>query len=554
MHAVRLLPLATLVACAARAPAPASAHAPVAPVLVAATPRPAADGVTELADLVHGERRTPVAWHPLAREGVSYGDGPPFGALIDANGETFAAEKDRETCFYPDYNGVLQAHGATWMLTHFECAPAALYVSRLERAAAGWEVVDSRPAPHPTEGPLNQLCSGDVTAWGTLLSGEEYETDMSPVPDSGREDYSWYEGWIRQVADAPPPSGYANGWMVETEVLDAAGVTASTRRLAMGRFSHELGLVMPDDRTVYLTDDGGWGMFSRFVADRPGDMSSGRLYAARLDWEGQLGAGEPVGLSWIDLGHADEATLRAALPTVRYDALFDQRPLTDAGCEEGFTAYRNPHGEDACLQVREGQEVLASRFETRRFAATRGATVELEKAEGLAFDPVGHRLYLALTRFARGALADDPSADDHVRLPAQGCGAVLAFDLPADGADAWSAGAGRVELAGVGEDEESCALPGISGPDNLTWADGLGVLLIAEDTDRAPNRLWAWDGAELLPILAAPPRPAEGRMSEVSGLSWVELDGQGWATISLQHPGGQPAAVGLVGPFPASSP
>ena len=40
--------------------------------------------------------------------------------------------------------------------------------------------------------------------------------------------------------------------------------------------------VMPDKRTVYITDDSTNGMFLKFVADAAGDLSSGRLYAAKM--------------------------------------------------------------------------------------------------------------------------------------------------------------------------------------------------------------------------------------------------------------------------------
>ena len=47
----------------------------------------------------------------------------------------------------------------------------------------------------------------------------------------------------------------------------------------MGRYSHESAEVMPDQRTVYLTEDYDPGFFWKFVADRPRDLSTGKLYA-----------------------------------------------------------------------------------------------------------------------------------------------------------------------------------------------------------------------------------------------------------------------------------
>ena len=40
--------------------------------------------------------------------------------------------------------------------------------------------------------------------------------------------------------------------------------------------------VMPDQKTVYSTDDGSNTGFWKFVADKAGDMSSGTLYGAKF--------------------------------------------------------------------------------------------------------------------------------------------------------------------------------------------------------------------------------------------------------------------------------
>jgi hypothetical protein len=40
--------------------------------------------------------------------------------------------------------------------------------------------------------------------------------------------------------------------------------------------------VMPDRKTVYTTDDGANVGFFQFRADRPGDLSSGSLWAAKM--------------------------------------------------------------------------------------------------------------------------------------------------------------------------------------------------------------------------------------------------------------------------------
>ena len=47
------------------------------------------------------------------------------------------------------------------------------------------------------------------------------------------------------------------------------------RHYTMGRYSHENAQVMPDNKTVYLSDDGYDTVLYKFVADAPGDLSRG---------------------------------------------------------------------------------------------------------------------------------------------------------------------------------------------------------------------------------------------------------------------------------------
>ena len=44
-----------------------------------------------------------------------------------------------------------------------------------------------------------------------------------------------------------------------------------------------------------------------------------------------------------------------------------------------------------------GMETAAAFFESRRYAAMKGATMEWSKAEGLAFDPATLTLYVAIS-------------------------------------------------------------------------------------------------------------------------------------------------------------
>lgn len=562
-----LLPL--LIACATPpaappAPEPAAPAETARPIIrfQAAAPREGAEGQV-LASATYAGQPLPFDWHVLLREGSSYGD-LPFGTVVDRLGRPLPEGKTG-TCGSPDFNGLFDAFGATWLLTHLECAPAALWLSRLERVeGGGFTVASARPLDLSAVGGANNLCAGSLTPWGTALSGEEYETNaalvqdgqiITPVPGlaAGRSyaDWSSYPDFARYMA-GEPTSPYRNGWMVETKLLTAAGDVSVVKHGAMGRFSHETGAVMPDRRTVYLSDDQSHAIFGMFVADQPGDLSAGTLYAAR--WSGTE---RDMSLSWVSLGHATDAQVSAAIDAgVSFDQLFEHSAPTEQGCPEGLTLVRGSQYVDGCLKVKPGQEALASRLETRRAAALLGATVELHKSEGLAFDPEGRTLYLATTRIGGGMLLGEPPNADGLALAENPCGAVWAFELAGDATDTagapidspWVARRARVAVAGE-PDGNGCSPTSISEPDNIAFMAGHGVLLIGEDTDRAPNKLWAWQDGALVPIYAAPGFP--DHPGEVTGLQWVpDAGGAAWITVSVQRPGGQPAISGVLGPFP----
>jgi hypothetical protein len=80
----------------------------------------------------------------------------------------------------------------------------------------------------------------------------------------------------------------------------------------MGRFSHEMALVMPDQKTVYHGDDGTDTVLFKFVADTPGDMSAGTLYAAKVTQT----ADEGFDLQWIELGSSNNDEIAEAILAV----------------------------------------------------------------------------------------------------------------------------------------------------------------------------------------------------------------------------------------------
>jgi len=502
-----------------------------------------------------GDTEHAVTWTPLLREGQRLANGP-YGVLVDAQGRPL----ERPTCGKADYGGLIEAHGQVFHVGHLECEPGAIWLARLQQ--------DEQGALTPIEGwpvdlaPVHggkDFCAGDVTLWGTLLSAEEYEPNAAHVSVGGvveDQPVGSYDPERMATFFVPPhrPYPYDYGWVVETHLTDAQGGARAVKRRALGRFSHELARVMPDRRTVYLSDDGTNGGLFLFVADTAGDLSAGHLYAARFTQTSDADGGQGT-LSWIDLGHATDAQVEQAMAngTLHFGDVLQQvaEDPEKAACPEGTSRVVDTWGSQCLAFVPGLPEPIAARLETRRVAGMKGATTELRKAEGMAHDPDHDMLYLAISSIDRGMLRGSGTWDhpdlDHIGVSENRCGGVYALPLAGEQQDT----AGQpIDSAYVAThlrgfvlgrpDGFGCADGLVANPDNLAYLPGSGTLLIAEDTPHHPNnRLWAVDVdtlhaggmASITPILAAPPG------AEVTGIDWFQdVGGHGYLTTTVQHP------------------
>ena len=102
------------------------------------------------------------------------------------------------------------------------------------------------------------------------------------------------------------------------ELIPSAEGTQIEKRYAMGRFSQEVAIVMPDQKTVYFGDDGTDRIFFKFIADTAGDLSAGTLYAAKTAMDGETA----MTIEWIMLGQGADAEIAAAIRAL--DAEFAQ--------------------------------------------------------------------------------------------------------------------------------------------------------------------------------------------------------------------------------------
>lgn len=90
-------------------------------------------------------------------------------------------------------------------------------------------------------------------------------------------------------------------YMVEVDPRQAKAIR---KQYNWGRQGFEGGVIMPDNKTVYLGEDGATGqsLFTKFVADVPGDFTKGKTYLYQQN-EGQYTG------TWVEVNNADLETM-----------------------------------------------------------------------------------------------------------------------------------------------------------------------------------------------------------------------------------------------------
>ena len=231
-------------------------------------------------------------------------NGSTFGAIAAPDGSLI------DMCNNPDGNMYLPtaSDGSQgYLYTNWECVPGGVSKLYIARGNDGtWTTTDGDQVDFATVGGTQNNCNASVTPWNTGLTSEEYPPDVQGE----------YDAFIatkdllgKQVGRTANPLDY--GYNIE---LTPAGgedngiATTAVKRYAMGRFSKEMALVMPDSKTAYFGDDGTDRVLYKFVADSAGDLSAGTLSAAKVTQTGNT-----LGITWIPLGSSNDSDIKAAL-------------------------------------------------------------------------------------------------------------------------------------------------------------------------------------------------------------------------------------------------
>lgn len=539
-------------------------------------------------------------YQTLVRSGEEI-DGIKFGQLVDKTGAVLLAE-DASTRVSDanEFTSILPVGSKLFSVSQIESRPGAMFLMELNQDNATGELSVANMSQIDQSGIDGGWvhCAGSVTPWTTHLASEEYEPNARYlVSNLEAAENGYAKSMLDYYADPAEWNPYYYGWNVEITVAEDATV-ATGKHYAMGRLAFELSYVMPDQKTTYMTDDGTNVGLYMFVADTEGDLSAGTIYAAKWNQTSSEGVGAAT-LSWISLGHATNAEISDYIkgtngkPVVKFTDIFETADADDqANCPTGFTSTNSGGNGQECLKVKAGMEKVASRLETRRYAAMLGASTEFRKEEGITYDSKRHKLYLAMSAVERGmqdfmkgdaaSTSYDKGGNNDITLDSfNSCGAVYELNLGQDAMigsnyvakDMSGLVVGRpIEGKGYGtpaeaqvagfEDNNKCHINGIANPDNVTYMSGYDLLIIGEDTGSGHQNdvIWAYDfGTKDLTRIQTTPYGAE----TTSPYWYPNINGWAYMTSVVQHPYGESdsdkdtgagearAYTGYVGPFPA---
>ncbi|MCB9942134.1 MAG: DUF839 domain-containing protein [Geminicoccaceae bacterium] len=418
----------------------------------------------------------------LAQQG-DFADAIPdgLGAILTAGGKIMKSSND------PDFNGFIPiGDNEGYLFTNWEDQPGGMSRMKLVKGDDGRMTVDPEDVRMLDFSSVNGTwinCFGSVSPWNTPLTSEElyFDTTENWIDASAGEDFEGAETTRTYLGG--PSNPYDYGYIVE--ITDPAGAATPVKHYAMGRFSHENSVVMPDRKTAYLSDDGTDTVFFKFVADNAGDLSAGTLYAAKATQNGENGGSSAeVGftIEWVELAHASNDQIAAWIGEYAGKTAEDSTDGAEYISDEDVAAWA----------AGEAADDRAAFLESRKAAAAKGATAEWRKMEGIManFKAIENGsapyLYMAMSEISKGM--SDGEGD--INIAENMCGAVyeLSFD------ETYNITGMTPLVAGHGYDKNEAANPcpvdSISNPDNVAVLDD-GRVIIGEDTgNHENNTLW----------------------------------------------------------------
>ncbi|MDD3598236.1 alkaline phosphatase PhoX, partial [Sulfuricurvum sp.] len=504
----------------------------------------------------------PIEYTTLMNTGDVIGSAK-VGAILDVNGNPIMDDSVTPNVAFvsdtPDGQSVMQIGNTIQMVSQFEYVtadgsgasrygilPAMMNLSTLAQDANGNLSVSSiKNIDTSSVGGLWITCAASLTPWNTHLGSEEYEPNAYKVELGTGSGTDVLTGPNAYFGDTTTANVYNYGFIHETSVT-STGATSTAKHYSMGRFSHELAAVMPDNKTVYFGDDGDYTMLFMYVADTAGDLSAGTLYAAKWNQVSDSTDREvKANLTWIKLGHATDTAVKALIDNqTKFSDIFD----TAASATAGYTKIKTYKGTEY-LKLKTGMEFAAAYLESRRYGALLGATSEFNKMEGVTVNAKDKKAYIAISYMEKGMATSGSDPVDDIHVPVEKAGAVFELALTNGQSDTASNAINSSYVAttmnavpvltGLTITADAFGNTGdvnkIANPDNLKFSEKMRTLFVGEDSGlHVNNFVWAYnvDTKKLSRILST----TVG--AEATGLQAIDkLGNNSYIMSSIQHPG-----------------
>ncbi|WP_440056333.1 alkaline phosphatase PhoX (plasmid) [Pseudoalteromonas sp. T1lg65] len=423
----------------------------------------------------------------------------------------------------PDFNGFIPVDANTgYLFTNWEAYPGGMSRLKMSKAASGkWSVEEAMMVDFDLVKGTAANCFGSVSPWGTPLTSEEWivwsSVDSTQDPNWNNPEETGND--TMEALTAPDfPNPYDYGYIAE--VQDPTSNTPKVvKHFTIGRYEHENSVVMPDERTVYSSQDDTGGVLFKFIADQPKDLSSGTLYAAKLTQDAGLTDPAVTGfdVTWVELASGSNVQIETWIN--EYDS------INESDFVEGKTSYLSvadvkawatgaatyPTVENGGGKVTAGKPMdnRAAFLESRQAAKQKGATAEWRKLEGISInynrvleavtgqdvvpDEIVDKAYMYIGIADIDNTMIDGEGDIQLSARVKDCGGVYRAHI--DNSynltriePVLMGGTYRSSLTGA----EKCDVNQLSQPDNVIVMED-GRIIIGEDGFQENNTLWLYD-------------------------------------------------------------
>ena len=392
-------------------------------------------------------------------------------------------------------------------------------------------------------------CGASLSPWGTHLSSEEYEPDA--FGQGLGTDMATMKAYSKNVyGDETSAKPYNYGHLPEITV-NKDGTGSAKKHYCLGRISHELIQVMPDNRTALMGDDYTNGGLFMFVADKEKDLSAGTLYVAK--YLNELNETSTAQIQWIKLGHATSQEIEDLVNVKNIQPTDIMESLDKDPADASFTKIILQK-KTMWVKVKAGMEKAAAFLETHRYAALMGGSMAFTKMEGTTVNAKDKVAYSALANIQDSMVKGNAAwtETNNVTFAKKiSAGGIVAHDLAGSKSDKsgspiisdWVPYQSHMLL--IGQDIDAATDPlgigntanpnTIASADNLKFSETFRTLFIGEDSgNHVNNYLWAYnvDTKKLDRILSCPAG------AESTGLHAVDsINGWTYIMSNFQHPG-----------------